>query len=431
MKKMNEIYNVFANSTGICIDSRKVIKKSIFFALKGESFDGNFYAKRALELGCDFAVIDDPVFISDNRYILVEDVLACLQQLAQYHRSLLKIPVIGITGTNGKTTTKELITSVLSQKFSVLATKGNYNNHIGVPLTVLSIKNEHQIAVVEMGANHPGEIAQLCDIARPTHGIITNVGKAHLEGFNDIDTIAKTKSALYESIKRDNGIVMVNKNDELLNDLSNNLNRIFYSDVSGAEVSAVVKTENPFLTFELTMKNQSVSVESKLYGSFNIYNYAAAACVGYVFDVDLQLIKKALEEYVPTNNRSQFIKTPTNHLFLDAYNANPTSMSLAIRAFANQTFAKKAVIIGDMKELGDCSEDEHKTIIRELENFEFEHIILVGEEFYKFENERFVFFENVELLMAHLLLNPIKDAGILIKASRSIGLEKIVSMLNC
>ncbi|MDD3875669.1 MAG: UDP-N-acetylmuramoyl-tripeptide--D-alanyl-D-alanine ligase [Bacteroidales bacterium] len=428
-KTITEIYNIAINSSAIITDSRKVIENSVFFALSGENFNGNKFAESALEKGCNYAIIDDPVFKKSEKYILVDNVLNCLQSLALHHRRTLKIPIIGITGSNGKTTTKELVTAVLSEKYKILSTTGNLNNHIGVPLTLLSIKPEHEIAVIEMGANHPGEIADLCLMTRPTHGLITNIGKAHLEGFENIDTIIKTKNALFESLTNE-GVAFVNKSDALLYDLSKNLKRFFYTTSFNEEFSVCLADQTPFLKLNLNIQGKTTTIKTNLYGAYNIYNFAAAACIGNYFKVEAKLIKKAFEHYIPSNNRSQFIETKNNSIFLDAYNANPSSMTLAIKEFASQNFPSKVVIIGDMKELGSYSQQEHLNILSDIEKFKFDCVYLVGTEFSKIKNKKHLSFLDVESLKIHLENHPITNSHILIKASRSIGLEKVLSVFT-
>ena len=364
---IEELYSIYLNCTHICTDSRKVENKSIFFSLQGDNFNGNTYAEIALNNGCSFAVIDDVNYYKDNRYILVDNTLKTLQDLAKYHRSKLKIPIIGVTGTNGKTTTKELLNAVLSKKYNTLATIGNLNNHIGVPQTILKISKFTEIAIIEMGANHLGEIAELCEIAQPNFGIITNIGKAHLEGFGSIEGIIKTKSELYNWIRKKEGTLFVNGENPILTNLSENTKRITYGNSSNNNYSANIVAANPYLEVELINKNTNKldKIKSKLVGSYNFENILAAIAIGNYFSVDKNSIINAIESYTPTNNRSQIIKTEQNRVIMDAYNANPSSMEASINNFATIAFDNKVVILGDMLELGNESEKEHLKILED------------------------------------------------------------------
>lgn len=416
---IQELHQIFLRSKGVCIDTRKIIKNSIFFALKGKNFNGNEFAKTALKNGCNYVVIDEREFQEDERFILVDDVLKYLQQLSNYHRKKLKCPVIGITGTNGKTTTKELIFAILNSKYKTVATKGNLNNHIGVPLTLLSTPLETEMLIVEMGANHPGEINFLSEITQPNFGIITNIGKAHLEGFGGYEGVIKTKSELYQYIMKTNGKLFVNSNDDLLLSLSKNSERIKYGKDSQL-ISA-----NPLLEFNF--KNTHIS--TNLIGSYNFYNLAVACSVGDFFGVSIDNCKSAIESYIPSNNRSQVERSEKgNTLILDAYNANPSSMLVAIQSFEQIKAKKKIAILGDMLELGDDSLQEHQLITEELVKRNFHQVLLVGNEFKQTKNN-FLYFENTNQIRTWIQNNPIQNSTVLLKGSRGIQLESLIEFL--
>ena len=416
---IEQLHQVFLSSSGICTDTRKVEDKNIFFAIKGANFDGNSFAEEALQRGCSYAVIDNFEQKKDDRYIVVKNVLDTLQELARYHREKLNCPVIGITGTNGKTTTKELILAVLSSQFKTIATKGNLNNHIGVPLTLLSTPLDTELLIVEMGANHQGEISHLCKIASPDYGIITNIGKAHLEGFGGYDGVIKAKSELYQYIEKKEGWVFVNEKDELLLSLSENLNKITYGE------NCSISSCNPFVTF----KYKQHIISSKMIGKYNYDNIVAACCIGEYFGITSKNYKKSIESYQPTNNRSQVEKTQRgNTLILDAYNANPSSMLASINAFKELEGTKKTVILGDMLELGDDSIKEHQEIIDYLKQSDIFTIYLVGTEFQKTKNN-YLCFNSVKELNHYLEKNALTENVILLKGSRKIQLEKLKSIL--
>jgi len=417
--KIQELHQIFLRSKGVCIDTRKIVKNSIFFALKGKNFNGNEFAKTALKNGCNYVVIDEREFQEDERFILVDDVLKCLQQLSNYHRKKLKCPVIGITGTNGKTTTKELIFAILNSKYKTVATQGNLNNHIGVPLTLLSTPLETEMLIVEMGANHPGEINFLSEITQPNFGIITNIGKAHLEGFGGYEGVIKTKSELYQYIMKTNGKLFVNSDDDLLLSLSKNSERIKYGKDSQL-ISA-----NPLLEFNF--KNTHIS--TNLIGSYNFYNLALACSVGDFFGVSIDNCKSAIESYIPSNNRSQVERSEKgNTLILDAYNANPSSMLVAIQSFEQIKAKKKIAILGDMLELGDDSLQEHQLITEELVKRNFHQVLLVGNEFKQTKNN-FLYFENTNQIRTWIQNNPIQNSTVLLKGSRGIRLESLIEFL--
>lgn len=428
--EIKELYNIFKEYPNVSTDSRSREGNSLFFALKGASFNGNAYAYQALENGAIYAIIDDADYKHDDRYILVDDVLITLQRLANYHRKQLNIPVIGITGTNGKTTTKELVNAVLSEKYNVACTKGNLNNHIGVPLTLLTITNSHEISIVEMGANHVNEIAELCAIAEPTHGIITNVGKAHLEGFGSFENIIATKSELYQHLEKNNGVAFVNSQDDILRSVCNVKNKIFYSSDTVEYVWGTVDPKQFTATGILTINDTALNVKSQLFGEYNFKNILAAACIADYFNVDAELIKNAIENYTPSNNRSQLQNTERNTLIVDAYNANPTSMGLALENFINSNANKKAVVLGEMLELGDDSQKEHTQILQKALESEIEIIMLVGN--WGSQNmcsDRVFIFECVEELQKWLKSHMLNGYHILIKGSRGIKLEQAIEVL--
>ena len=425
---MNNLYNIFLNSTGITTDSRDCPKGSIFFALKGETFDGNKYAGAALEKGCSYAVVDEAEYATDDRFILVPDVLTALQQLANEHRRALGTRIIGVTGTNGKTTTKELIAAVLSKKYNVLYTQGNFNNHIGVPKTLLRLTKEHEIAVVEMGANHPGEIKTLVNIVEPDYGIITNVGKAHLEGFGSFEGVIKTKGELYDFLRQKGGSkVFIDADNEHLAGIAHGLEQIKYgvkSDAGTLAVKGEVIACDPFLRFRWN----GGEVNTHLIGAYNIYNMLAAATIGMHFGVTPAQINEALTEYVPSNNRSQLTVTENNKLVVDTYNANPTSMMAALENFTLMAMPSKMAILGSMGELGAVSHDEHQRIVNYLTQHGYADVWLVGKEFGKIEcNYRK--FADVEAVKQELLSHPLKDQCILIKGSNTMRLFELPPLL--
>jgi len=425
LSEIQKLYDVFEKYPAISTDSRNIVKDSIFFALKGDHFDGNEFAMNALEDGASFAVIDNPRFKTDNRFILVENVLNTLQLLAGEHRKKLNIPVIGITGSNGKTTTKELIAAVLSTQYNCRATKGNLNNHIGVPLTLLSMNCQTEIAVVEMGANHIGEIDDLCRIAVPDFGIITNIGKAHLEGFLTIENIIQTKSALYRSVEKFGKTVFVNADDSLLMTLSDKQNRYTYSRETAGDVNAHLICTDVYLTLEW----MGHVMKTNLFGVYNIYNVLAAITIGKYFKISDDNIVKAIKSYNPVNNRSQLIKTKRNTVVMDAYNANPTSMEAAIKSFLVMNSDSKVLILGDMLELGNDSLQEHKNIISLIANQGIRDVFLVGEMFSAAADKHFKTFGNVDALKAYLEEKHFVEKTILVKGSRGIRLETALPAL--
>ncbi len=426
---ISELYELYKQHPVVTTDSRVCPAGAMFFALKGESFNGNQFALSALEKGCAVAVVDEPDVAVDERFVLVEDVLTALQQLAKLHRQTLGIPVVGITGTNGKTTTKELVAAVLAEKYRVHFTQGNFNNHIGVPLTLLQLTENHQIAVVEMGANHLGEIAELVDIVRPNCGLITNVGKAHLEGFGSLQGVLQTKGALYEFLRASRGVAFINAKNELLRSISHDLELKSYALDAEADVQGHVEACSPFVSLGWQRKNgEKHTVETHFVGIYNAENMLAAVAVGLHFGVPETAICHALAEYVPQNNRSQFVQTERNRLVVDAYNANPTSMMAALENFASMPMPHKVAILGDMLELGAQSAGEHRKIVEFLQQSDFEKVFLVGKNFQEIPSD-FSTFENVDLLSEYLTSNALRDCTILVKGSNGIRLTKILPLL--
>lgn len=419
-----ELYEIFKQNPIITTDSRNCPENSLFFALKGEKFNGNHYAKDTIENGCSYAFVDEKEFADGKKIIYVENVLETLQKLANHHRKVLNTPIIGITGTNGKTTTKELIAAVLKKKYKTLYTQGNLNNHIGVPLTLLRLEEGHEIAIVEMGANHPGEIKTLVDIVEPNYGIITNVGKAHIEGFGSFEGVIKTKCELYDFLEKNEGAAFVNKGNDLLFAKATKIEKVIEYG-NGSEFSATIENNNPFLV----LKWDDSTINTNLIGNYNAENIMASVAIGHSFKVDKKDIIDAIEGYIPQNNRSQFKETAHNKLIIDAYNANPTSMNAAIDNFNLIEETGKIVILGDMKELGAISEIEHQKIIDKLENCNIEKVIVVGCEFKKTKSNHAIKLENVNELIAYLDNEIIKNKLILIKGSNSMKLIECINHL--
>ncbi|MDP1621556.1 MAG: UDP-N-acetylmuramoyl-tripeptide--D-alanyl-D-alanine ligase [Bacteroidales bacterium] len=428
--EIRHIYPLLLAHPVVSTDSRQVKPGSIFFALRGETYNGNEFAVRALESGASYAVVDEPELAVNPSCIVVDDVLSTLQTLSQHHRRQFNIPVIAVTGSNGKTTTKELIYGVLSTKFNTLATRGNLNNHIGVPLTLLHITSETEIAIIEMGANHGGEIDFLCNIAQPGFGLITNIGKAHLEGFGGFEGVIRAKTELYQFIRNSGGTIFLNNEDDLLKQHAAGITAITYGE-SPADLAAINTSATPCVTIDMQLNDSSsLRVESNLFGRYNEGNILAAACIGQHFKVPRDAIRSAIEEYQPGNNRSQVTRTRRNLLILDAYNANPTSMKAAIEAFTTSDYPEKMVILGDMLELGIDSDHEHQVILDLLAQLTFKNVYLVGPIFTRLNTNR----ENIcfqDSLLAKLWFehHRIENATLLIKGSRGITLEQLVDVL--
>jgi UDP-N-acetylmuramoyl-tripeptide--D-alanyl-D-alanine ligase len=432
--KTKELYRVFLDSPGVTTDSRVSAPGKIFFALRGEKFDGNSFARQAIKNGCSMAVIDDPGYVVPRQTILVNNVLSSLQQLACYHRQQFSIPVLAITGSNGKTTTKELVREVLSSRYRTLATRGNLNNHIGVPVTLLELNEDHQFAVIEMGANHIGEIETLCTIAMPDHGLITNIGSAHLEGFGSPEGVRKAKSELYRYLKRTGGKAFLNSDRPDLVELSEEISLDFIPYGAGEENfltgSLLASDEKLELEIKTRKFSKSLNLKTQMAGDYNVENIIAAACIGAYFGASPGQIKEAVENYIPANNRSQITLTNKNKLLLDAYNANPDSMMAAIKNFAAMPGENKSVILGDMLELGQYATREHEKIIQVVDQYDFREVMLVGKLFYDIPAAgRYLKFKNTEQLTAWLTDNPVTGRFILLKGSRGIGLEKCSGVL--
>lgn len=419
------LYKKYLSTSGVCTDTRQIKEDCIFFALKGPNFDANVLAEEALNKGAKYAVIDDPKHQKDDRFILVDDTLKALQNLANYHRNKLTIPFIAITGSNGKTTTKELTNLVLSQKYKVLATKGNLNNHIGVPLTLLSIDPSIEIAIIEMGANHLGDIAELCKIAQPTHGVITNIGRAHIGEFGGYENIIRGKSELYQHLIENDKHVWINSSHEVLKNMSKRFSSpSFYPNKSDNYVCELLSI-SPFITYR-SMNSDEASTQ--LIGQYNFENIATALSIGHTFGVDESNANKAISAYQPDNNRSQVIKKGTNTYILDAYNANPSSMAVAIDTLAQMEAINKVLILGDMYELGEDSDAEHRKLGELLKNKGFTRVYFCG----KLIKEGLTtypagkFFNDKMELAKEVKLQNYSDTLFLLKASRGIGLEKII-----
>ena len=442
---IKELYNIYRQHPCITTDSRDCPEGSIFLALKGDSFDGNQFAAQALEKGCARAIVDEKEVARDERFILVDDCLQTYKDLAREHRRQFNIPVIGITGTNGKTTTKELVKAVLSEKYNVLATEGNFNNDVGVPKTLFRLRPEHEIAIIEMGASHPGDIKTLAETAEPTCGLITNVGRAHLQGFGSFEGVIKTKGELYDYLRsREDGLVFLNADNDYLCDLLNNEDSLWVTPYSTDEekqyqcISGEVMECSPYLKFrwrkplmELEETGNSTKwhkVQTHLVGAYNIDNLLAAIAVGINFGVDRKQICHALENYVPTNNRSQLVQTEHNRLVVDAYNANPSSMAAALQNFQLMTAPRKMVILGDMRELGEASGEEHQAVVDALGEMGMDEVWLVGEEFGKTQCS-YRRFANVDEVKTCLADSHIEGYTILIKGSNSMKLYLLPELL--
>ncbi len=424
---INEIYELFVNSTGISTDTRKIAKGSVFFALKGDNFNGNQFALKALEQGASYAIVDEEIADKPDKFIKVDDVLKTLQDLANHHRNQFNIPVIGITGSNGKTTIKELISTVLAKKYKVHFTQGNFNNHLGVPLTLLAMPKNTEIVVVEMGANHIGEIANLCKIANPNYGIITNIGKAHLEGFGGVEGVLKAKSELYQHILSKGETIFINSQDGVLNNISKQFSNPIKYPAQGDYFECVFNGAHPFVSFKVSGQPYT----TQLIGKYNFDNIAGALAIGSFFQVPTNKAIAAVCNYIPNNNRSQILKTKKNTLILDAYNANPGSMQAAIENFATMKTPSKSVILGDMLELGADSQKEHEDLGKLVSSKQFNAIFFCGKEIRYAATKCLggLYFATKKELTAYLIENPLANTTVLIKASRSIGLETLVDTL--
>jgi UDP-N-acetylmuramoyl-tripeptide--D-alanyl-D-alanine ligase len=423
---IEELYQLFLKHPSVQTDTRKLKEGDLFFALKGDNFNGNKFALQALEKGAAYAIVDENITDADQRIILVDDVLMTLQELAKYHRQQFTVPFLAITGSNGKTTTKELVHAVLSSHFKTYTTEGNLNNHIGIPLTLLKVKSDAEIAVIEMGANHQKEIAGYCGYALPTHGLINNVGKAHLEGFGGIEGVKKGKGELYDFIRETKGTIFINNDFDYLQEMSKGIGKKITYGTHDAETIGELISSEPFLIVNITSEAEIGKINTHLVGDYNLPNVLAAVSVGLYFGVPSVKIKTAIENYIPSNSRSQLIEAGTNKIILDAYNANPSSTKLAIENFAKLPAEKKVLMLGGMAELGETSLAEHQDIIDLIQKFNWHKVVLVGGDFNKishpFENfkssaEARDWFKNQQLTNTHLL----------IKGSRSMKMEEILS----
>ena len=431
--QIESLYNIYQEHPGVQTDTRKLRSGDLFFALKGGNFNGNHFAQQAVEMGAAYAVIDEKDFDIPGRTILVDDVLTSLQQLAKYHRERLarlsrqnEIPFVAITGSNGKTTTKELIHAVLATTYKTYTTEGNLNNHIGIPLTILKIKDDAEMAVIEMGANHIGEIASYCSFALPTHGIITNCGKAHLEGFGSVEGVKKAKGELFDFLRTlQHGYAFVMWDYDYLRDMSKGISGIIKYGTSDAHITGKVKRNEPFLEIEITQGMDDPYIQTRLVGDYNLPNVLAAVTVGKTFKVPESKIKSAIQNYEPTNSRSQLIQNRTNKIILDAYNANPSSMKLAIENFARIPDRNKILLLGAMAELGNESINEHKNIVELIKKNTWAKVVLVGGDFLNFEHP-FTTFENSSLAREWWKQQHFENMHALIKGSRSMQMEKIL-----
>ncbi|WP_159021619.1 UDP-N-acetylmuramoyl-tripeptide--D-alanyl-D-alanine ligase [Formosa sp. L2A11] len=426
--KTSDLHSLYLNCNTVCTDTRSVKENDIFFALKGDNFNGNLFAEKALQAGAKYAIIDDPEYHIEHKTFVVKDVLETLQSLAAYHRDYLNIPIIGLTGSNGKTTTKELINAVLSKKYTTKATIGNLNNHIGVPLTLLSMNTNTEIGIVEMGANHLKEIEFLCEIAKPNFGYITNFGKAHLEGFGSTEGVIKGKSELYTFLKKTKGLAFINAKDTKQIELTSDIKTIAFGDKS-VEAKTIInlKEANPFVVSEY--HNQQI--KSQLIGAYNFTNISAAIAIGTYFEVNNTDIKMAIESYTPTNNRSQIITKGSNKIILDAYNANPTSMKAALESFHLLKDNNKIAIIGDMFELGHEAQKEHQNIIDLALSLDIDKVYVIGNLFKatKSTSNKITSLDTFESFKAVLKDLNITNATLLIKASRGMKLERILDLI--
>ena len=428
---MHELFQLFYNTSGVFTDSRNVRENGMFIALKGNNFNGNAFAKSTIDSGAKYAIVDEENYADHEAIFYVPNALVFLQKLANFHRKKCNIPFIGITGSNGKTTTKELIHQVLSSRYSVLATQGNLNNHIGVPLTILSVNASHEIAIIEMGANRPLDIHELCEIAEPTHGIITNIGAAHLEGFGSFEGVLQTKLELFVSIQNNNGIIVINADDDVL--MSNSpakLKKLFYSTKIKSELQGEILELNPYLNFVWWDDSETRNVvQTHLFGGYNLYNFLAAIRFGKLFDVPDSAINASLEAYVPSNNRSQITVTAKNKILVDCYNANPSSMQSAITSFIQMDASNKVLILGDMLELGTVSDEKHTEILNYL-NEENALYFTVGPLFYELKNNKATRkFLNIVDCISFFQQTILEDHFILLKGSRGIALEKLLPHL--
>jgi UDP-N-acetylmuramoyl-tripeptide--D-alanyl-D-alanine ligase len=426
---ISDIYKIYKKHPQISTDTRKIQANSIFFALKGSNFNGNTFAEEALSLGASYAIVDEAHFAKNEKIIVVNDVLQTLQQLALYHRRTLNIPFLAITGSNGKTTTKELIYAVLATKYKTVATIGNLNNHIGVPLTILSIPADTEIAIIEMGANHLGEIASYCTYTEPNFALINNCGKAHLEGFGSIEGVRKGKGELYDFIREHGGTIFINNDLDYLKDLSIGISQKVSYGQANADIIGKDVSDSPFLSVAILNHLLEIKIDTQLTGSYNLPNVLAAVAVGICFKISIEAIKAALENYKPSNSRSQWMKTDRNEIIIDAYNANPSSMEVAIQNFNSIPHQDKVLLLGSMKEVGDYSKTEHQKLVDMCQDLGFEQVFLVGPEFAEVNKREYSYFDTSDSLATYISQQNWNSKLILIKGSRGSKMEKVLNVL--
>lgn len=419
------LYDIYKQYPSAQTDTRKLKQGDLFFALKGPNFNGNLFAMKALEAGAAYAVIDEKPELEDQRLLLVDDVLQTLQDLAGHHRRQLNIPVIAITGSNGKTTTKELVHSVLASHYTTYTTQGNLNNHIGVPLTLLSIRSDAQMAVIEMGANHQKEIAGYCVYTRPTHGIITNCGKAHLEGFGGVEGVRKGKGELFDFLRANHGTAFIYQDYDYLQDMSKGIKKVVAYGSSSGTVIGTVSSSEPFLAVQVANDPSMDMIQTQLVGDYNLPNVLCAITIGKYFQVPDEKIKAAIEAYAPNNSRSQMLEKDSNHIILDAYNANPSSMQVAVRNFANMHAKEKVLMLGGMKELGEDSIMEHQQLVELIKQYSWKQVVLVGGDF-QLTDHPYIFLPDSTTARDWFKEQQFTNTHILIKGSRGIAMEKIL-----
>ena len=420
------LYKIFKQHSSIQTDTRKLKQGDLFFALKGPNFNGNLFALQALEAGAAYAITDEPINSKDERIIETADVLTTLQQLAKYHREQFNIPFIAITGSNGKTTTKELLYAVLNAHYKTYTTEGNLNNHIGIPITLLRVKQDAEMAVIEMGANHQKEIEGYCVYTEPTHGIITNCGKAHLEGFGGVEGVRKGKGELYDYLRAHNGTAFAFDDYDYLHSMANGIENISWYGTSAGEVTGYVLQSEPFLEIAITKGASFTNIKTQLVGDYNLPNVLCAVAVGKKFNVPDEKIKAAIENYTPSNSRSQLIEKGTNKIILDAYNANPSSMKAAIENFAKLHADNKILMLGGMMELGDESTKEHENIAALINTYHWKNVVLVGGDFKNIKHP-FLYFDNAVEAHEWYQQQHFEDSYILVKGSRSMQMEKVLA----
>ncbi|MEI9958881.1 MAG: UDP-N-acetylmuramoyl-tripeptide--D-alanyl-D-alanine ligase [Ferruginibacter sp.] len=419
------LYKIFLQHPSVQTDTRKLKQNDLYFALKGPNFNGNLFAKQALDAGASYAIVDQPTNVNDERIITVDDVLTAMQLLAKHHREQFTIPFIAITGSNGKTTTKELLHEVLSTTYKTYTTEGNLNNHIGIPLTILKIKADAEIALIEMGANHQKEIESYCKFTLPTHGLITNCGKAHLEGFGGEEGVRKGKGELFDYLRANNGTAFIMNDYVYLQEMSKGISTVKTYGTTNAEITGEVKSSTGFLEVAITNGAAIDTIKTQLVGEYNLPNVLAAVAVGKYFNVADEKIQLALEHYAPSNSRSQLIEKGSNKIILDAYNANPTSMKAAIENFAKMQGNNKILLLGGMMELGGQSLAEHQNIISVIDNYAWKAVVLVGGDYHKLQHP-YINFENSLQAKEWFDQQQFTNAQILIKGSRSMQMEKVL-----